>query len=85
MGLAAYMLEKFITLTQAELRNLEDGGLTQKFTMDQLLDNIMIYWVTGTMTSAMRIYAEAFTNRDLESKSAHTYVDSSKFFQILLI
>jgi len=66
MGLAAYMLEKFSTLTNAEYKKQDDGGLTAKFTMDQLLDNVMLYWTTGCMTSAMRLYAEAFTNRALE-------------------
>ncbi|KAF7279218.1 hypothetical protein GWI33_007536 [Rhynchophorus ferrugineus] len=66
IGLAAYMLEKFSTLTNANYRDREDGGLTEKFTMEQLLDNVMVYWVTRCMTSAMRIYAEAITNYELE-------------------
>ena len=33
-------------------------GVESKFTKDELLTNIMIYWVTGTATSAARIYYE---------------------------
>lgn len=51
MGLAAYILEKFID---------ENGDLTKKFTMDALLDNVMIYWVTNSMTTAIRLYAQAY-------------------------
>ncbi|XP_045467670.1 juvenile hormone epoxide hydrolase 2-like isoform X1 [Harmonia axyridis] len=50
MGLAAYILEKFLD---------ENGELTKKFTMDSLLDNVMIYWVTNSMTTAIRLYAQA--------------------------
>lgn len=76
MGLAAYMLEKFSTLTNTNYRYREDAGLTEKFTMNQLLDNIMLYWVTGCMTSAMRIYAEAFTNAAEELKRLPIQVPS---------
>ncbi|XP_060535314.1 juvenile hormone epoxide hydrolase 2-like isoform X2 [Cylas formicarius] len=66
MGLAAYILEKFSTLTNPAFRDLEDGGLTRMFTMNQLLDNIMIYWISKSITSSMRIYSELFTNIRLE-------------------
>lgn len=60
VGLAAYILEKFTTWTNPEWKNLEDGGLTKKFTLDQLLDNIMIYWVTRSITTSQRLYSEMF-------------------------
>lgn len=59
-GLAAYILEKFTTWTNPAWKDLEDGGLTKKFTMDQLLDNVMIYWVTRSITTSMRLYSEMF-------------------------
>nr|AEE61648.1 unknown [Dendroctonus ponderosae] len=71
MGLAAYMLEKFSTLTNPNYRNLEDAGLTEKFTLEQLLDNVMIFWVTQSMTSAMRIYAQYFTDFDMNRRVIH--------------
>nr|KAF6395226.1 epoxide hydrolase 1 [Rousettus aegyptiacus] len=58
VGLAAYILEKFTTWTNSEFRDLEDGGLERKFSLDDLLTNIMIYWTTGTITSSQRYYKE---------------------------
>lgn len=66
VGLAAYILEKFITWTNRDWRDLEDGGLTRKYTYTKLLDNVMIYWVTRTMTTAMRIYKEHNSPENLE-------------------
>lgn len=60
-GLAAYILEKFSTGTNGVFRSLEDGGLTNHFTYDDLLDNVMIYWWSNSMTTAMRLYAENFS------------------------
>jgi len=58
VGLAAYILEKFSTWTNEEYRNLPDGGLTKRFTLDALLDNVMIYYVTNSITTSQRLYAE---------------------------
>lgn len=58
VGLAAYIIEKFITWTNRAWKDLPDGGLTQKFTYDKLLDNVMIYWVTRSITTSARLYAE---------------------------
>ncbi|XP_037678805.1 epoxide hydrolase 1 [Choloepus didactylus] len=58
VGLAAYILEKFSTWTKSEFRDLEDGGLERKFSLDDLLTNIMIYWTTGSITSSQRFYKE---------------------------
>lgn len=58
VGLAAYILEKFSTWTEPEFMNLEDGGLERKFSLDDLLTNVMIYWVTGCITSSVRFYKE---------------------------
>ncbi|TMS12363.1 Epoxide hydrolase 1 [Larimichthys crocea] len=44
VGMAAYILEKFSTWTNRDFRNLQDGGLTRKFSLDDLLTNVMIYW-----------------------------------------
>uniref|UniRef100_A0A8D1WA17 Epoxide hydrolase n=1 Tax=Sus scrofa TaxID=9823 RepID=A0A8D1WA17_PIG len=58
VGLAAYILEKFSTWTNEEFRDLEDGGLERKFSLDELLTVIMLYWTTGTITSSQRFYKE---------------------------
>ena len=65
LGLAAYILEKFSTWTHRSNRAKADGGLTQ-YQMDHLLDNVMMYWVTGSITSSMRYYKEniSFKQRD---------------------
>ena len=57
-GLAAYILEKFSTWTDPSNRQKPDGGLTMKYSMDDLLTNVMIYWVNGCITSANRLYKE---------------------------
>ncbi|XP_065730350.1 epoxide hydrolase 1 isoform X4 [Phocoena phocoena] len=58
VGLAAYILEKFSTWTNPEFRDLEDGGLERKFSLDDLLTGVMLYWTTGTITSSQRFYKE---------------------------
>ncbi|XP_059212301.1 epoxide hydrolase 1 [Centropristis striata] len=60
VGLAAYILEKFSTWTNPDFRDLEDGGLTRKFSLDDLLTNVMIYWTSGCIISSMRFYKENF-------------------------
>ncbi|XP_004578661.2 epoxide hydrolase 1 [Ochotona princeps] len=58
VGLAAYILEKFSTWTNSEFRDLEDGGLERKFSLQDLLTNIMLYWTTGCIVSSQRYYKE---------------------------
>ncbi|CAG4955195.1 unnamed protein product [Colias eurytheme] len=65
-GLAAYILEKFSTWTNLEYRSQPDGGLTQRFTKEQLIDNVMVYWVSNCITTSMRLYYETFHKRYLE-------------------
>lgn len=64
-GLAAYILEKFSTGTNRTYKQMEDAGLLEKFTYDELLDNVMVFWVTNSFTTAMRLYAEVNTYRVL--------------------
>lgn len=51
-GLLAWIVEKFRTWSDC------DGDPETVFTRDQLLTNVTIYWVTGTITSSMRLYWE---------------------------
>ncbi|XP_014862842.1 PREDICTED: epoxide hydrolase 1 isoform X2 [Poecilia mexicana] len=62
VSLAAYILEKFSTWTHMKNRDLEDGGLERKFSLDDLLTNVMIYWTTGSIISSMRFYKENFSS-----------------------
>lgn len=63
-ALATYILEKFSTWTNPEYRFREDGGLLEKYTMDELLDNVMVYWVTDSITTSMRLYAESYSSEN---------------------
>ncbi|KAM7408984.1 hypothetical protein PAMA_002615 [Pampus argenteus] len=58
VGLAAYILEKFSTWTDLKNRDLADGGLERKYSLNDLLTNVMIYWTTGSIVSSMRFYKE---------------------------
>jgi pimeloyl-ACP methyl ester carboxylesterase len=55
-GLAAWIIDKFWAWSD------HGGKLENSFTKDELLDNVMIYWVTQTMPSATRIYFESQHN-----------------------
>lgn len=70
VALAAYILEKFSTWTNPEYRFRSDGGLLEKYTLDELLDNIMVYWITNSVTTSMRLYAEEFTKEEMASRSS---------------
>ncbi|HTA94418.1 MAG TPA: epoxide hydrolase [Polyangiaceae bacterium] len=50
IGLAAWLVEKFQSLSDC------GGDVEARFSMDELLTNIMIYWVTGTIGSAFLPY-----------------------------
>jgi len=52
-GLAGWITEKFYSWTDSH------GDLESCVSRDELLTNIMIYWVTGTATSAARLYYES--------------------------
>ncbi len=52
VGLAAWIIEKFYGWSDIE------GALESKYTKDELLTHIMIYWVTQTINSSLRFYYE---------------------------
>jgi juvenile hormone epoxide hydrolase len=62
-GLAAYILEKFSGWTNPSFMEKQDGGLTVKFSLDEMLDDVMVYWVTKSITTSVRFYAENMSNR----------------------
>jgi microsomal epoxide hydrolase len=51
-GLAAWIVEKFRAWSDC------GGDIERSFTKDELLTNITLYWVTGTINSANRLYYE---------------------------
>ncbi|KAF2365460.1 Epoxide hydrolase N-terminal [Trinorchestia longiramus] len=63
-GLAAYIFEKFSTWTNEKYVYQKNGGLLEPdfpISLDSMLDNICVYWFTGSITSSMRLYAETFS------------------------
>ncbi|CAB4021916.1 epoxide hydrolase 1-like [Paramuricea clavata] len=57
VGLANYILEKFFIWSGCETDE-SFACLESKFSKDELLTNIMLYWLTGSMPSALRLYRE---------------------------
>lgn len=53
VGLAAWIIEKFRRWSDC------DGDIEKRFTKDELLTNVMIYWVTETINSSIRLYYES--------------------------
>jgi len=51
-GLAAWIVEKFRTWSDC------GGDIERRFTKDELLTNIMLYWATETANSSCRLYCE---------------------------
>lgn len=49
-GLAAWLLEKFQSLSDCQ------GDVESRFSMDELLTNVMVYWTTGTIGSSFMPY-----------------------------
>jgi pimeloyl-ACP methyl ester carboxylesterase len=53
-GLCAWIIEKFWSWTDC------DGDPANILTRDELLDNVMFYWLPGTGASSARLYWESF-------------------------
>ena len=58
VGLAAWMLDHDADSYEKISRAFVDGKPTGGLTRDSVLDNITLYWLTNTATSAARIYWE---------------------------
>jgi pimeloyl-ACP methyl ester carboxylesterase len=52
-GLAGWIVEKFRTWSDC------GGQVERRFTKDELLTNVMIYWTTQTINSSTRLYCES--------------------------
>jgi pimeloyl-ACP methyl ester carboxylesterase len=52
VGLASWIIEKFHDWSDC------DGEVEKRFSKDELLTNVMIYWVTQTIHSSIRLYYE---------------------------
>jgi len=63
VGLLAWIIEKFQTWSD------NDGNVEHTLTKDELLTNVMIYWVTQTIGSSVRLYYETQHNPALAKPS----------------
>ncbi|CAL4131538.1 unnamed protein product [Meganyctiphanes norvegica] len=71
VSLGVYILEKFSTWTHKDNTQKPDGGLLQEefpIALDAMLDNICIYWFTGSITSSTRFYAENFNEKFFQGR-----------------
>ena len=59
-GLAAWIIEKFRTWSDC------GGDIETRFTKDELLTNITIYWATETINSSFRLYYDSMNANALE-------------------
>jgi epoxide hydrolase len=59
-GQAAWILEKFWSWTDC------DGHPENVLTRDELLDNVMMYWLPGAAASSARLYWESFGRASME-------------------
>ncbi|MCK7556028.1 epoxide hydrolase 1 [Chitinophaga sedimenti] len=71
VGLASWIIEKFYTWSDCR------GNIENCFSKDELLTNIMIYWVTQTINSSIRSYmvrAQAGMSQSMRRVSTPTAV-----------
>jgi len=67
-GQAAWIVEKFWSWMDC------DGHPENVLSRDELLDNVMLYWITASATSSARLYWESFRNVSLDEVAAPTGV-----------
>jgi pimeloyl-ACP methyl ester carboxylesterase len=65
-ALCAWIVEKFQAWTDC------DGDLESVLSRDELLDNLMLYWLTGTGASSARLYWESFAGTQTRFRGAVT-------------
>ncbi|HBN15434.1 MAG TPA: multidrug MFS transporter, partial [Pseudohongiella sp.] len=69
-GLAAWIVEKFHGWSDIDQQSVD--GLDAKFSKDDMLTDISIYWFTASITSSARIYYE---NRNFPAAEPLGYVE----------
>jgi pimeloyl-ACP methyl ester carboxylesterase len=67
-GLLAWIVEKFRAWSDC------DGNPERVFTRDQLITNVMVYWVTQTIASSARLYWETMHSGVLQEAPAFVSV-----------
>ncbi|MBF9318123.1 epoxide hydrolase family protein [Mycobacteroides chelonae] len=66
VGLAAWIVEKMRSWSDC------DGDLESVYTKDEILTNVMQYWLTGTIGSSMRMYS---ANAAIDPAKTSRYVE----------
>lgn len=66
VGQAAWILEKFWAWAD------HDGDPADLLSRDELLDNVMLYWLPGAGASSARLYWESFNDQSFEQVAAPT-------------
>ena len=66
-GLAAWIVEKFRAWSDS------NGDVESRFTKDELITNLMVYWVTGTAPASVRMYYD-FVREPLKAGRVETPV-----------
>ncbi|GLQ51815.1 epoxide hydrolase family protein [Dyella flava] len=70
-GLASWIVEKFYFWSD------NGGDLLKAFPMDVLIDNVMIYWATGTIGSSVRYYYDSRHYRQPLKATDHVTVPTA--------
>jgi epoxide hydrolase len=73
-GLAAWIVEKFRTWSDC------NGDVETRFTKDELLTNIMIYWINENIAPSTRLYYETYKAK--HSGPPKTYVEAPTAFAV---
>ncbi|KAI6237897.1 Epoxide hydrolase [Aphelenchoides besseyi] len=69
IGLLAYIGEKFSGWTNDLFESMESGGLEERFTKDEILTIITIYWVNQNILPSQRFYREFFANSEIREST----------------
>ena len=67
VGLAGWIVEKFRTWSDC------GGDVESVYTRDELLTNISIYWLTGTIGSSVRLYYESQRDPAAARRAVNAY------------
>ncbi|CAH2098430.1 unnamed protein product [Euphydryas editha] len=69
LGLGVYIIEKYLLFTNPANKYTLDGGLNA-FNNTDLLDNVLMYWSTGSITTSLRLFKEFINNYEMEETLA---------------
>ncbi|CAD0205926.1 unnamed protein product [Chrysodeixis includens] len=67
-GLLAYIFQLMSMITRHEYESTrDDDGLHLHYSRDELLDNLMVYWVNNAFITSGKIYSEVYNTRNLNN------------------